>query len=339
MKKKYKVLLIMPVAFLLALVVLCLFLPSIRYHLALRQIETGAYTKAYKNLLGCRGYRDSTVLLGKFTLQYGTLWTEKTYHKEGLNGKHQTLYTYDARGNVLMEKIFNIKGEVSEEIRGEFQYDEADRLILENYQDKEGQKGRYEYGYDVAGKLIFRQTINGDTQQKQYYTYDDAGNLTQVEIYDLKGNLLSASQRRYDAQGSVIREDCYNDKGLTGTTVWEYAYAVDDADRQTMVARYDAKGNLDHRIEYIYDRQGNKIKEIYYGADGRVSYTTTWEYDSRGNLRKETEKDSAGRVYKETAWSRDRSTKTDAWYSYEIDGSLNETQTHTYTDPVAFYCP
>jgi antitoxin component YwqK of YwqJK toxin-antitoxin module len=191
------------------------------------------------------------------------------------------------------------------------------------------------------GNVIYRAYENRELQlRSQHHSqYDAVGNKILAERYDMDGQLLSRTKWAYDEMGNITRQDYYNDNTLLSTTLWEYQYAWDAADRLTMKAQYNAKAELDHRYEYTYDDKGNRISETYYSSDGKPQDRCSWEYDHRGNLRRESRTDANGLLYEETIWSRDLRTKTITHYTYRPDSTLEKTETETYTDPIAFYNP
>ena len=339
-KGKY---LIIPAVVLVVILAFFLLLPAIRYHIALARIEKGEYTQAYFHLLQCRGYQDSEALLGKFSVEYETLRRGMTIYQDGEQKSYEakTCYRYDARGNKLLEQNYDAGGELFREIHGTFQYDEAGRLVLAHYQDGEGTVERSEYRYDDMGNVIYRAYENRELQlRSQHHSqYDAVGNKILVERYDMDGHLLSRTKWAYDEMGNITRQDYYNDNTLLSVTLWEYQYARDAANRLTMKAQYNAKAELDHRYEYTYDDKGKRISETYYGSNGKLQDLCSWEYDRRGNLRRESKTDANGRLYEETVWSRDLRTMETTYYTYRPDGTPDQTEVYTYSDPIAFYNP
>ena len=170
-----------------------------------------------------------------------------TYDKDGRlvkvyrNGRLSESYTYDANGN-----------RVEAAVRGRT-YSAQSTLDdrLEVYGDST-------YRYDEDGFLIEKSTPEGTTT----YSYDTTGALTKVTLGD--GTRIRYLQNALGQRAA---------KEINGTVVEKYLWR----DLTTLLAVYDADGNIKARFEY---------------ADERVPYAVTVDgkryhlhYDNLGSLR------------------------------------------------------
>ncbi len=132
------------------------------------------------------------------------------------NGDRTTIVVYKTEKTIsyTMEKVLDAKGNVIEDIRKETSGAISKRYVMKyNSQDLEIQKDVY-----LGGKYVY----------KQFFTYDNEGNLTQTDQtnangekfvfskykYDTKGNLLVEQWNEGDASEFSKKESKYNPKGI-----------------------------------------------------------------------------------------------------------------------------
>src|SRR5262249_37321361 len=143
--------------------------------------------------------------------------------------------TYDGNGRIVSEVRYSDLDGAHQVGSSSYTYDQANRLIHLQQQDRSGNVlADYIYSYDAGGRLI-AETDNGLTR---YYVYDARSELTSDNAtgvtYDLNGNrtnpgyitgknneLLSDGTWNYqcDNEGNLIKKVRISD-GLT----WTYGY-------------------------------------------------------------------------------------------------------------------
>jgi len=125
-----------------------------------------------------------------------------------------TVYKPEKTVSYTMEKVSDDRGNVIEDIRKETSGAISKRYVMKfNSKDLEIQKDVY-----LGGKFVY----------KQFFTYDDEGNLIQTDQtnangekfvfskykYDTKGNLLVEQWNEGDANEFSKKESKYNPKGI-----------------------------------------------------------------------------------------------------------------------------
>jgi len=182
---------------------------------------------------------------------------------------------------------------------GSYDYDAAGNIA---------QIGANVYGYDAANRLVRASTVFAGTTRKQTFSYDDFGNMTQKDLYDLNDQLLqtdiytvtnqtsgytnnrllnhqigvSMSTYAYDPRGNVTRGDGRTfdiDNRNRVSTVWSTTPTT-----QSEVARYRYDGSSQRVIKedfagdlvsfYARDGQGRLMSEFRRTRSG--SYTPEW---------------------------------------------------------------
>nr|WP_275994356.1 RHS repeat-associated core domain-containing protein [Argonema antarcticum] len=214
------------------------------------------------------------------------------------NGKI-TRYEYDDIGQ-LTDVVQVIDASV--EVRTEYGYDEANRLVW--IEDANDHRTKYEYGKN--GRRIATELPLG---KKSYTTYDAVGNI--YTTTDFNGDSISY---QYDEQNRLIKKEFSTASGIVpvtftytpsgqidkiidarGTTTFKYD------ERNRLISRTDPNGVYlasGNTLEYGYDVAGNRTEVRT--PNGNVSYTydeqnrlktvtssqgtTTYFYDVAGNL-------------------------------------------------------
>jgi YD repeat-containing protein len=139
-----------------------------------------------------------------------------------------------------------------------FSYDAQDRLV-ERQQD--GNVSRF--AYNSAGDLIHSDLYGGpDT----VYTYDAAGNLTQI------GDRQTFT---YDAAGRVLTEDYHSENG---SIFWTYTY--NESGGLISVSSVLPSGSTD---VYTYDGAGHQLRYVCH-EDGKDAVVNTYTWNGAGQL-------------------------------------------------------
>jgi antitoxin component YwqK of YwqJK toxin-antitoxin module len=204
--------------------------------------ETGSGTINYsynrKNLLEkfeiSSVYSDGTTETRNITLTYDDngklIHTTEIYDNVPLNVE----YIYDAKGNLIEEKVVEADGKQS---GSQYTYDEKGNLIKLVVVFSDGSKNETEHFYDANGNLIKKTNVGLDFAPAVIeYTYDATGKqIKKVSKYS-------------DGREEII----------------EYFFDEND---NVIRATYVYAAGMDEGI-YTYDANGNMITEDYTFADG-----------------------------------------------------------------------
>jgi YD repeat-containing protein len=139
----------------------------------------------------------------------------KIYRYTNSKGKiRKNRWTYSKDSVLTMSERFNNKGVITSKYTYEY--------------DKEGNRNVYTY-YKKGGEKVKHQTK---------YKYNGDKKITEMAVYNGKGNLRSKKQYKYDADGNTI------------------AYT-----------NINSKGEISWKYEYTYDKNGGLISELTYKKD------------------------------------------------------------------------
>ena len=160
------------------------------------------------------------------------------------------------------------------------------------------------YGYDETGTMVWARGKDivekygvYDEYDTQYFTYDDKGNLVDVQIkwsntieaigtpiYDGEGKMVGMQvQEQSDEYTSVFTYDAENrvirlyipEPGASYDMTFDYIY--DDAGKLiTKVKTFGYRGDYSATSNYIYD--GDAVVEIQQNWDDYGTYTTTYTF-------------------------------------------------------------
>ncbi len=187
----------------------------------------------------------------------------------------QTFATYSA-----FNKLSETDGEGN---TTHFQYDYAGRKIAE---DKNGKVSRYFYDalgrlnktqegdavyeeeFDLKGQILAKKTLDlsGDLQSEEHYSYDEAGNQTQII------NSKGTSETVYDTRAQpILKKDA-----LGFTTHFQYDYANGFTKTET-----DAIGI---QTIHLFDARGNALETCKKNAAGEEIQKVNRRFDGNKNL-------------------------------------------------------
>ena len=150
----------------------------------------------------------------------------------------------------------------------------------------------WEYYYDVSGQFV--------NSEKETYTYDANGNVTQY-IYYTTNEITSQWQpsekeeSTYDANGNMTLYIDYDWKETTSQ--WQPSdkdeYTYDANGNNTLYIDYDwnettSQWQPSYKYEYTYDANGNNTLYIYYewnetSSQWLLNYKVEYTYDANGN--------------------------------------------------------
>ena len=190
-------------------------------------------------------------------------------------GVFTSAYTRNPDGTAKKLNIFNnAKTLVQTRL---YSYDSEGRRSKESYDYKNNSSSKdatYVYTYDDRGNKTSRMwyqnlTGSGTPYHKEYYEYDEQGNLTR-QYYKYNWYFYSSSssgeylyRNEYDEQGQIIRHISTKDNA--------YSYEYE----------YDEKGNMTVKRQIKNDKYGGYAK-------GTLTTEYLYEYDEFGNLIRQT---------------------------------------------------
>jgi YD repeat-containing protein len=125
----------------------------------------------------------------------------------------------------------------------------------------------YEYTYDAAGKLIRATYAPGKVE----YTYNDEGQVIKEEFYNDNGiTVIIASE--YNTSGQVIKRRHYDVEAGVATEKYynTIEYATATTKNRLRSKRYMQDGTLISTTEYVYDNKKNPWRNI--GLDALYGY-------------------------------------------------------------------
>ena len=280
------------------LIVLCLLgsclvaCNSTKYDDALKLIDEGNYTEAYKLLSELGDYKDAKALLASFyyvpvsgtytegdeTLTVEFFYTAanlplRTVERLGDEVMYTADYTYD--DNLDLVRIVYGGGDPGEYV---YTYDDERRLIKEVHSYGDGEVYTEEYTYDADGNRIRSVYLYPGGGRITDYTYENGVLVRTVETYG-DGSVYT-TDFVYDESGKLVREEFDSRDGLSGT----YTYIYDE--NGNMIEERDIYSDGESAFYiYTYDEKGNMLTANFTYTDS-FSYSEEYTYDEDGNLTK-----------------------------------------------------
>lgn len=250
---------------------------------------------------------------------------EMTYHP---NGKPKTDIFIDDNGTSFINK-YDEKGN---DIYAEYK-DDASHFINEWAYDDQGREIYFSYSDPVEGYSSTETYTYGSNGQRASVvgTYTDSmGTSEWTDTYSWNGNTATITTTfpddpdysevtgiytvAFDAQGRLIKDVYSYTYGLT--VINEYAY--DQWGNQILRKNSATENGIDlgwDLAEWVYDANGNLLKEVYSGGSGDFSYrsTFTYTYNENGDVTHEKYEDNDG-----IGW--------DFTISYDANGNITGTR-------------
>lgn len=228
---------------------------------------------------------------------YGNMILRAYYDKNGQPAFHmnihQTRWEYDPQGNLIRQCKRSL-------------YSEDDSIVVEREYNAEGFRVANRY-YDRNGDPVM---LNGSLHEYRM-DYDDAGNCIRWSYYDTEGNLYS------DEASYAIREQTYDSNGNVLTEAY-----FDKAGEPAYYKKY-------YRYEYVYDDQGEQVRQIRYGLYGDDdSVVALREYNTLDQLvrlrffNKNGEAIMLDGDYHEVRMDHDDAGNCIRWSYYDTEGNL-----------------
>ena len=231
-----------------------------KYQNALALIKSGKCKEAYDILKALGDYKDAATLLTKFRML--------------------PIYYKDIDGTMVGDEFVPDEYEVTETVIGA---NGIPTKVTLTYSD--GDVDAYEISFDENGRPV--SIVNyylGRFYEKIVITYDEKGYTSKLESKDEDGNAQYSIERKYDANGNLTDNILQFPNGSTDRMTYEY----DSENRITKMLEIDNE-SYDNAIltEWVYDANGNLVKEIF-GSYNGPRYYYEYEYDNEGKLISET---------------------------------------------------
>ncbi len=201
------------------------------------------------------------------------------------------LYAYDKHGNRLEERWIDSWGALSRLYV--WAYHDTGLMKGYNVYGPRGQlKWRYAYGYDELGRRIATRWYNEDDELQWVRTnsYDEDGYMTGQSRYTTYRRLFS---RRKDFQLRHRKEFSYDDKGNRtrkrvfdhrGRVFWDIEMDYDAQRNLVSYVNYDHRGRVEYRYEMDYDTRGLQTHWRWYEGDDKLIWQRQFIYDKHGRL-------------------------------------------------------
>lgn len=291
----------------------------------LNQVVSCTDEAGFTTLYACNAYGKPTHITypdgaSELYTYYTCGWLKQKIYADGTG----TVFTYDAKGRILIETSLDKDGkflkEVSYQYKGSLLQSKKDAMgLLTTYgYDAAGRKTRETtgeglkttlYQYDDLGRLIqIKHLLNGDAQVENYQ-YDWLDRPLSKILQDAQGNIFAHETYTYDIHGNQNRKKVYQTEGIGAvyhlkyfsdgnlqfkknplghSTNYFYDHYKKNIANERILSRsiVDPLGRLSQEIEDIYHRLAHK--ELY--AQGQQISSTDYYYDSLGHLIKQCEK-------------------------------------------------
>ena len=166
----------------------------------------------------------------------------------------------------------------------ENEFDKETRTLTFSQIDSDGEiMGYGKATYDEKGRRLtyLLKDGNQNTYLSQEFTYDDAGNLTQVYTRML-GNPDCMEYKNYEDGRLIGGMLCYYDE--SGDIESTELYRIENVEQGSVITYYDTDGSVIAASGYkeSFDEHGNLLSSVTYADGGftqtvgRVEYTYEW---------------------------------------------------------------
>jgi len=178
------------------------------------------------------------------------------------------VYDYDDKGLCSVEDRYNSDGMMARHRKFAYKYDDAGKVIEEDFLGVQITYGKTTYTYDSKGNVIEKSWFNSDgtVGMKETSKYDDNGNMIETTNYVRDGKPEWRITYKMDASGKLAEETWYKN----GTKFFiTYTYSYDEQGRKTEMHYLNEKRKsyMKWTFKRVYDSHGNWTQEIQYRND------------------------------------------------------------------------
>lgn len=205
---------------------------------------------------------------------------------ETIDGEVKKTFEYDACGRLFKTVEYDANGGLTVSLQA---FDLLDRVIEETREDGKGNcLTRVTYGYDESGN---RTTVTN---------YSDLGSSTTTTLYDNRRQPILVTDPEGNTTRFEYKYDYINEFGQTvpytisTDSMGNSIESIKDTQgRVSCIIQRNAMGDLIHKRNFFYDKNGNKTRQedIPTKKPGteKMKVITLWDYDGMNRLRSITE--------------------------------------------------
>ncbi len=140
--------------------------------------------------------------------------------------------------------------------------------------------------YDNKGNWLKRQSYRSDGSlwTEMTITYNIKTNTHHINRYNEKGSVISEWLFKYDENGNTIEERGHNVKN--GKFEFKNTYQYNEKNHRSEMNSYNSKDQLEFRLSYRTDGNGNIIEQTNYDAKNKQIAKIAFkylDYDEQGN--------------------------------------------------------
>ena len=237
------------------------------------------------------------------------LISESIYNrKDTTKLDHQSLYTYNDRGELILKKYVNSRYDETDTTYSHTSYTYSDKGVVvkkEFFRNDDNSPYSIEE-YNEQGQPIYY-LANRDSES--FYIYDKNSKLSKIEdrdknyscilkhdtkgrliglySYDKDGLLDTSQSFEYDRKGRIVKEiNEYADTSIYSN--YERLVFYDKKNRMIKIKRLATNSNsnkkkLEWLIDYIYDKQGNMVEFKEKNSNLEYDNIKRYTYDEFGN--------------------------------------------------------
>jgi hypothetical protein len=157
------------------------------------------------------------------------------------------------------------------------------------------------------------------------------------EVVEIQEEPIIAKETYYDREGAIKEIIHYNEHGdiikteKPSGSAYTYEYEYDDYGKKISGIEYN-DNELDHRMKYEYDNQGNMIKYTLYSHNGSISYIKEYEYDEQNNLIKFVYCDEDGTIEQKEEYQYDNKGNQIEQKIYENKDEISDVKKYEYDE-------
>ena len=182
------------------------------------------------------------------------------------------------------------------------------------------------YKFNKNGDVIehcFVETEDGAA--KHQYKYDENRNLIELTGYNAKGVIIGKYVYTYNEHGKIVNETYYSGKDLANYKR-KLVRSYDANGLQLGGIRYNSKGEIIEKYDFIYNDKGERIKELFEDC------TNIFEYDKNGNRIHETIYDTEGNIVKSNKYCYDAMGNRIEEIAFDNEGKIESRVTRKYNE-------
>jgi len=179
----------------------------------------------------------------------------------------------------------NLKGKVKSYTQ--FVYEAIDRFgeikkgeIRGGVSQNESRK----YNKDGNKTEITHYNVDGSSDYKFIYLFDEIENIKSTLTFDSEGELKRKTLQKYGENRNLIEVEESKYSRLLGSEKTRTIFKYDNKNNCIEESEYNSSGVLKTKIICKNDHKGNRVEEKKYSGDGKTMGTKIYQYDSNRNI-------------------------------------------------------